>query len=372
MENETAADGTVTHGARQGDSGKMDLGCSANTIYLWPFQNSEERKGVVMKKVRIACISGWQTRANDFAVKANSYPESDTVAVWDEDVERGRRTAEAVGCRFEGDLDRLLSSPDIDAVIITSAPTAHARHIISAAKAGKHIFVEKPLCITNEDAYAIRDAVQASGVHFTLSDPIIKPALVQVKKMMDSGVIGRVTSARSRVSFGVLVDEALQDPERVKRAVQFGGALGDSHTVHILSWLLGKPVSSTAIFQKDPGGQTDVNTVAVYQFESGAIGVAEACIVAEGCPYALEVYGTGGAIFSNKDAVYYKLGAGEWRKVPDKELPEPMTYILHYWVKSICNDEPNDFYTIEDGVHAVQMQNAARKAAGQAVPVEWI
>src|SRR5215207_6513848 len=65
-------------------------------------------------------------------------------------------------------LDELLGS-DIDAVYISSRNDQHAAHAIAAAKAGKHIIVEKPMALTVEDARAIVDAADTAGVHLAVN-----------------------------------------------------------------------------------------------------------------------------------------------------------------------------------------------------------
>src|SRR5258706_16444173 len=62
------------------------------------------------------------------------------------------------------DLDEMLANPDIHIVSVCSYPYDHAKQVIAAAKAGKHLIIEKPLCLSLKDLRAMRKAVEQAGV----------------------------------------------------------------------------------------------------------------------------------------------------------------------------------------------------------------
>ena len=86
------------------------------------------------------------------------------VAVHDASAESAARVAASLGCAQSPDLDTLLARDDVDAVAIASPPRFHAAHAIAAARASKHVFLEKPMALTLQDADAINAAVAAAGV----------------------------------------------------------------------------------------------------------------------------------------------------------------------------------------------------------------
>ena len=140
---------------------------------------------------------------------------------------------------------------------------------------------------------------------------------------------------------------------------------------HMLQFLLGRPLRATAMMQKDKFGKTNINTVAVYEFEGGAIGIAEACARTGGCPYEVEVYGERGSYRATGDAAYYMPVGGDWEKVPDEDLPDKATYPLKYWVDCMVSGTENEMYGIDEASLIMAMHNAARKAADTSVPIEW-
>ena len=101
-------------------------------------------------------------------------PEIRLVATMDVIEEGVSRSGRRVGARvraeegnadyYTTDLDRILSDPDIDAVLICSTHDTHAEIAIKACRAGKHIFAEKPLAMTLDEARRVQQAVHESGV----------------------------------------------------------------------------------------------------------------------------------------------------------------------------------------------------------------
>src|SRR3712207_4975795 len=93
--------------------------------------------------IRIALLSFWHLHAYDYARAAAEHPETEIVAVWDEDARRGRAEAEQRGVPFFEHLDEVLAQPNVDAVVVDTPTSSHREVIVAAARAGKHIFTEK-------------------------------------------------------------------------------------------------------------------------------------------------------------------------------------------------------------------------------------
>ncbi len=331
-----------------------------------------------MKTLNVACVGGWHVHYKHFSEKIVKIPGCHLVAVWDDDLERGKAWADDMGCKFEPDYDKILEDTGIDAVIISVGTVQHAKMIVPAAKVGKHIYVEKALASTNEDAYAIQEAVHAAeekyGIHFTMADPVKRNSLVFAKQMADEGKLGTLTNVRMRnLHSGALEGTAL--PRFYDKKQAGGGALIDMgcHCIHVLHWFLGKAISAYALFDeytpeaKENG--IDENTIAIYKFESGAIGAVETGWIHPGYQYAVDVYGTKGCVHINHNEVRYHLDEGDWATVPQDELPEGVLYPLNYWVNSIFNDTPNEEYGIDEAVVLTEMITAAYRAKGKEMPV---
>jgi predicted dehydrogenase len=91
------------------------------------------------------------------------------------------------------DLEALLGDPAIDAVSICSLPNLHAQQAVTAAKAGKHLIIEKPLGLAWADCVAVRDAVVAAGVRVCVCFECRFSSQFQaIKAVIDQGLLGQV------------------------------------------------------------------------------------------------------------------------------------------------------------------------------------
>lgn len=251
--------------------------------------------------LRIAMLSKWHVHAAGYARDVIASGKAEIVAVWDEDINRGKEWAKEINVDFEQNLDVLLARKDIDAVICCTPTVMHDEVLVKAANAGKHIFTEKALSTTAEGCRKITDAINKSGVTFTISYPQLfnKPTKF-IKEFIDSGKLGTVTTVRIRnahsgVSNGWLPEYWFEEKDAG------GGAMMDlgCHPMYQLAYLCGKPKRISAIFNSPLGKKVDENAVAIIEFENGIIGIAETGFDSYHSPHKIEVYGTDGTIFED-------------------------------------------------------------------------
>ncbi|MGW1050665.1 Gfo/Idh/MocA family protein [Streptomyces sp. NPDC002521] len=221
------------------------------------------------------------------------------------------------------DWREVAADPRVRAVSITAPNFLHREVGVAMAEAGKHIWIEKPVGLTAEDARAVADAVAKAGVQGAVGFNYRNaPAVEAARELIASGEIGAVTHARIRLfsDYAAHPDGALT--WRYERARGGSGVLGDlaSHGADLARFLLGDIVSltaDTAIFVPErawPTGATAGHTLAaggergpvenedyvscLLRFASGARGVLEACRVSVGEQnnYGFEVHGTKGSV----------------------------------------------------------------------------
>lgn len=334
-----------------------------------------------MKQLKLACAGGWHSHAKDFPHRISQKGGDDHlsyqyVGIWDDDPERGRQWAKELDVPFFENYEDLLAIPKLDGVLVTSGTTKHAELIIRACEAGIHVFVEKLLTVVPEEAYAIQKAVKENGIHFTMSDPMKTPDLVYIKKMADAGAFGELTCVRSRQCHGYgLSDPELMGPFYQKEEAGGGAAIDmGCHAAHVIEWFLGRPTGVTGIFNRYTamGKRNDVddNTVMLFDFASGAVGIAETGWVCPG-QKAFDLYGTRGMAHSDSEGLRYKLGDADWVYVKQKELPEGPTYPLIYWAESLTDDFENTEYTIDEAVMLTEMLAAAYRSDGKQIPIRY-
>ena len=248
--------------------------------------------------LRVAMLSKWHVHAAGYARDIMSTGKAEIVAVWDENIQRGKDWAQNLNADFEADLDALLARKDIDAVICCTPTTMHDEVLVKAANAGKHIFTEKALSNTVEGCKRIADAVKTNGVTFTISYPqLFNKSTKFIKSYIDSGKLGTVTTVRIRnahsgVSNGWLPEYWFEEKDAG------GGAMMDlgCHPMYQLAALCGKPKRISALFNSPLGSKVDENAVSIIEFENGIIGISETGFDSFSSPHRIEVYGTEGTI----------------------------------------------------------------------------
>ncbi len=317
--------------------------------------------------MNFALISGWHVHAGEYFNRANRNPNSKVTAVWDEDPARGKAYAEKNGSKFYENYDELLADPTIDALIITSPTNMHRELMVKAAKAGKHIFTEKVLAITNEDAHPIADAVKEAGIHFTICFPHeSEPPFMVIRDLLDSGKLGKITYAKFRKAHTGSVDNWLPDFFYDKTQCG-GGAMMDlgAHPMYLLEWALGKTKAVTSTFTDMTGRGVEDNAVSVLEFEGGAIGVSETSFVSWGNPLVFEISGTDGWLLMTDSQIRYQTRtSGGW---VTPELPARDLHPIDYFIDSVVNDTPNTRYTIDEALSLTQLMDAAYKSAESGV-----
>jgi predicted dehydrogenase len=247
------------------------------------------------------------------------------VAVADEAPGRAEDAAAQFGfATATTDWRELAEDPRVEAVSVTAPNFLHREIGATLARAGKHIWIEKPVGLSTDDARAVAEAVEGAGVQGTVGFNYRNaPAVVAAREMIAAGELGAVTHARFRLfsDYAAHPDGALT--WRYERERGGSGVLGDlaSHGVDLARHLLGEieaVVADSAIFVAErarPAGATagharatggELGAVenedyvgALLRFASGARGVLEASRIAVGEQnnYGFEVHGTRGAVF---------------------------------------------------------------------------
>ncbi|HLV35123.1 MAG TPA: Gfo/Idh/MocA family oxidoreductase [Spirillospora sp.] len=190
----------------------------------------------------------------------------------------------------------MITDPEVQVFDNGGPNNAHAEPCIAAAQAGKHVFCEKPLARTAEEAKAMLDAVEKAGVkHMVAYNYRFVPAIVQARNLIASGALGRIFHFRA-----VYLQDWIIDPEfpmtwRFTKEVAGSGSLGDlaSHILDLGRFLVGEPTKvmgmmKTFIDERPDGeggrAKVDVDdaTTALLEFENGAMGTIEATRFANG------------------------------------------------------------------------------------------
>lgn len=194
-----------------------------------------------------------------------------------------RERADAVAARFNipafYNMDDFLNRKDIQAVSVLTPSGMHPVHAIAAARAGKHVVVEKPMALRLEDADKMIRACDAAGVKlFVVKQNRFNVPVVKAREALEAGRFGRLVLGTVRVRW--CRNQAYYDQDKWRGTWAYdGGVLANqaSHHIDMLEWFFGDVASvhargATALVNIE----TEDTAVATLKFRNGALGIIEA------------------------------------------------------------------------------------------------
>jgi predicted dehydrogenase len=152
-----------------------------------------------MNPLRFGLIGYGRFAERAIAPAIRATPGAALVAIQKRDpAEAARKAAELGGVTAFTDVGELVRHPEVDAVFIVSANSAHCPETLTAAAAGKHVLVEKPMAMDAGEARRMIDACVRAKVTLMVGHMVrLSPAVQRIKAIIDKGGIGRVTFARA-------------------------------------------------------------------------------------------------------------------------------------------------------------------------------
>lgn len=316
--------------------------------------------------LQIAMLSFWHVHAEEYANTVNRSGIAKVAAVWDEVPSRGWEWAEKLNARFVNNLEKVLADPGIDGVLICSPTSMHKEIMVKAARAGKHIFTEKVMALTEADALEIASAVRESGVVFSISYPHRTMACnLFAKRALDSGLIGRPTLLRFRNAHDGSVAGWLP-PHFYNKEQCGGGAMIDlgAHGMYLAAWLLGEPKSIQSTFTNVLPAEVEDNAVSVIAFQNGAIAINETGFVTPRSPVSLELYGTEGSLLIRDGEVVVNAPKAENSLVGSikvSSLPDPLPGAIPSWLQEIAGTG-KALFTLEDAITLTKLMDGAYRS----------
>jgi len=201
------------------------------------------------------------------------------------------------------DYHDLLRDPRVEMISITAPNRLHASITIDAAKAGKHVVCEKPMCMTLEEADAMIDACRHAGVLLLYAEELFfAPKYVKAKQMADEGAFGRVHLVKQGEKHSGPHSAWFWDV-----AQSGGGAVMDlgCHGIAFCWWFLGKPNVKTVYSQMATHVHRDRThgedeAITIIEFDNGAMGMIESSWNRPGgMDDSIEVFGDKGQTYAD-------------------------------------------------------------------------
>jgi predicted dehydrogenase len=196
----------------------------------------------------------------------------------------------------------MLADKDIDIVSVATPSGLHAKMVIEALRAGKHVLSEKPMDITVDrileiEKVRLETGLKVGGIFQNRRNAIMEPT----KKAIDDGLLGRIFTAFFRVNWFRSDEYFLSNGGwRGTWAMDGGGSLMNQgvHTVDLMQWLLGDVASIRSDFSIiNHKIETEDFTSSVVKFKNGAV----VTLVSTTCAYPglgtdIQITGTDGSI----------------------------------------------------------------------------
>ena len=212
------------------------------------------------------------------------------------------------GCRGFESLEEMLADPEIQAVSICTPSGAHMDPAVAAAKAGKHVVVEKPLEITTERCDKIIKACDEAGVRLSVTfQSRFHEASKLMRKAIQQGRFGKITMGDAYVKWYRSQEYYDSGAWRGTWNLDGGGALMNQaiHSVDLLLWLMGDVKELSAMTATLTHERIEVEDIAIanLRFANGALGVIEATTTAyPGALKRVEISGSHGtAVLEEED-----------------------------------------------------------------------
>ncbi len=269
------------------------------------------------------------------------------------------------------DYNEMLADPELEAVSVVTMWDQHAAPTLAALKAGKHVFLEKPMASTVADCRKIVKAAHATDKYFMVGHICrFNPRYAAAKREIEAGKIGKIVSAYARRNIPAAVGATVLP--------KIGPIIGDGvHDTDLILWYTGAKVVSAYAQTVDVRGlgHPDIGWT-MYQLDSGATAVLEnVWFLPDTTSFQIdermEIIGTEGSIHIHETHPNFSVASKDGWKSPDTTYwPElhgiragALREELMYFATCIATGTPPSVITPEESMAAVEACLAAEKSA---------
>lgn len=268
----------------------------------------------------------------------NKVDGSKVVAVMRRNADKAKDYAQRHGIdRWYSDAEKLINDPNVTAIYVATPPSTHAQYAIAAMKAGKPVYVEKPMATTYAECQQMVEVSRQTGVPcFVAYYRRSLPYFMRVKQLIDDGKLGVISTVQIRFAIPPYDTDYNRNslPWRVNKEIAGGGYFYDlaSHQLDILDFLLG-PINHATGFSGNIAKLYEVedNVSASFQFESGITGTGSWSFVAPAGIRvdSIELVGTKGTLsFSTFEFTNIVLETSEGEMAYMEKNPDNIQYYL--------------------------------------------
>jgi predicted dehydrogenase len=327
----------------------------------------------------IALVGCAHIHTPSFVNRIKQHADIHVAAVWDPAPARAQKRADELNAPVVGDVKKIWRDKNIAAVVICSETHRHKELVLAAARAQKHLFVEKPLGMGSKDAWAMARSIEKAGVLFQTGYFLRGlPQHLFLRDQIQKGHFGQITRIRGSTchngALRGLFDEKPNDPADDWRwmadPVQSGvGAFGDlgTHSLDILLWLMGDVDTCTA--QIAPGTarypDCDETGEGLIRFKNGVIGTLAAGWDDLANPLSLQISGTEGLASIINGELYFQSThvEGSDAKKPWTDLPQSWLHAFDLFLDALTARPDTPLVTPRQAADRVAVMEAMYEGA---------
>jgi predicted dehydrogenase len=328
-------------------------------------------------------IIGSQFISSIHAEALRAYPHADIRAVASPTAGHAKAFAERFSIPHAlTDYRKMLAMPEVDVVVVGVPNDLHHRITLDAAAAGKHVVMEKPLCLNLAEADQMIDACRKAKVKLMYAEELcFVPKYVRLKQLLDSGALGKPTLIKQSEKHDGPHAPHFWDVER-----SGGGVVMDMgcHGIEFFRWMLGRPKVQSVyahMTRSVHGDKTrgEDNAILLLEFPNGVTALAEESWTkmggmddraevhgSQGVAYADLLHGNAIETYSASGYDYAVEKAGSTKGWSFTIYEEAWNYGFHgemaHFVDCVQNDRP-PLVTGEDGRAVLEVIFAAYESA---------
>ncbi|MGQ7793408.1 Gfo/Idh/MocA family protein [Faunimonas sp. B44] len=294
-------------------------------------------------KVGIVGLGRWARVLTRAAQKSNTIQ---IVGAYSRSEEKRAAFEKETGIPAVSDLQSMLANPEIKGCILTVPNEQHLPVAEEVARAGKHVYTEKPIAATLEDGLQIAALAERYGVTVTVGHSArLMAGIREMRRRIDSGELGRVAFIEANFSN----ERALELTPQTWRWYRHrapGGPLSQL-AIHMfdLCYYLGGEIaqaSSTASKLSPVGAEVDDQSMTVLKFKDGKLGYVGSCWTSPGI-FSVRVFGS-------KGLMHYEIDFGVW-DTPEKIHESSAFYIQRgkdgYGKREVLAEPVSDMFQAE-------------------------
>lgn len=238
-------------------------------------------------KVRIGFLGAGSIVIHRHALELSTNDDAELAIVYDPIKSRAESLAQRFGiAKVASSEADVIDNPDLDAIIVATPNSEHARLTIAALKAGKHVLCEKPMATTLEDAAMMIETAKAMGKKLMIGhNQCLMPPHLKAKQLLKEGVIGDVLTFKSSFCHGGPENWSQDKGPHTwffKKEKAYVGSMGDLgvHKAYLIPWLLGTDIDEVGAFvatmdkknENDEPITVDDNAVCILKMANGVLG----------------------------------------------------------------------------------------------------